>query len=258
MNVADGIILGIIQGITEFLPISSSGHLALAEIFGLISRGDTQSNIAFFILLHMGTLAAVIVYMRKDIKAVLTTERSLILPLCISTCITAAVAIPLKKYIEKSYDNDIIMIGAGLLFTSAIIVIGEYIHRRRDLNNTSVSLKTGAFIGLLQGITPFAGISRSGTTISAGFLCGLNRKTSASYSFLLAIPAITGSFIFDIGDICRLEYAVPAAAGFITSFIFGYAAIALLLRIVKTRYFILFSVYTAILGLSVILFRIMQ
>jgi undecaprenyl-diphosphatase len=257
MNIVDSIILGIIQGVTEFLPISSSGHLALAEIFGLISEGDTQSNIAFFIILHMGTLAAVVVYMRKDIGMILTTDRSLILPLFVSTLITAAVAIPLKKYIEKSYEYDII-IGVGFLFTAAVIVIGEYVHRRRNLNRTSISIYTGAVIGLLQGITPFAGISRSGTTISAGFICGLDRKTSASYSFLLAIPAIAGSMIFDIGDICRLEQAVPAVTGFITSFIFGYAAIALLLRIVKTRYFVFFSLYTAALGLTIILFRIMQ
>ena len=257
MTIIDSIILGIIQGITEFLPISSSGHLALADIFGIISEGEPQEKIAFYILLHMGTLCAILLYLRKDITRILTKDRKMITPLLISTAVTAAIAIPLEKFIEKSFQS-VIIIGAGLLFTAIMIVIGEYVHRRRDLNNNSVSIRSSVIIGLFQGITPFPGISRSGTTISSGFLCGLDRESAAKYSFLLAIPAIAGAFIFDIDSIIHIKGAVPAVTGFITSFIFGYAAIALLLRIVKTHYFIFFSLYTAILGLSLILYRVTQ
>mgnify|MGYP006284711881 CR=1 FL=1 len=255
MTPAEGIILGIIQGLTEFLPISSSGHLALAEIFGLVSQGDTQGNIAFFLVLHTGTLCAVILYMRRDITDILLRKRSLLVPLFISTALTGAVAIPLEKYIEKSFES-VIIIGTGLLFTAGIIAAGEYIHRRRHLNISSVSVRTSAVIGLLQGIAPFPGVSRSGTTISAGCLCGLDRTTSAEYSFLLAIPAITAACIFKIDQVTTLQEPVSAAAGFIASFVSGYCAIALLIKIIKTRYFIYFALYTAVFGSCLVIYGV--
>ena len=153
MNIIESIILGIIQGLTEFLPISSSGHLALADIFGFLSEAEGEQVIAFFIILHMGTLLAVILYMRKDITHIVTSEQRLIIPIMISTVITAAVAIPLKKVIDYS-SRSVIIIGVGLLFTAGIIAIGEYVHRRRHLKKNTVSIPISMIIGLPGSAAP--------------------------------------------------------------------------------------------------------
>ncbi len=244
MSILDAIILGIIQGLTEFLPVSSSGHLALAEFFGL----EGGSNMAFSILLHLGSLLAVLIVMRRDILALFKKDRHWLLPLFITTAVTAAIAIPLKKVFEDSTKSGI-MIAIGFIVTAILILAGELMYKKITNKKENVTIGMSIIIGIFQSITPFPGVSRSGTTISSGLFLGLKREQAVRYAFLLAIPAIIGAFIFDIVDISRLAWGWAPILGFLAAFISGYAALKILFRIVKTKYYLIFSAYTFIMAI---------
>ena len=253
MNIWHAIILGIIQGATEFLPVSSSAHLAIAAQCHL---GGIHADMAFFLILHAGTLIAVLIGTRKTLYEILTTQRSLLIPISIATICTAVIAIPLQKMIEKSFDSTII-IGCGLLCTTLIIIIGDRISRKKKATKEIVTTRMGIFIGTLQGITPFPGISRSGTTISAGLLSGLTREAAVRFSFLLAIPAIGGALLLDFKDISSIQAGYTAAIlGFFSAFASGYLALKLLLKLISTKYYVYFAGYTLILSIVLITYSI--
>jgi len=253
MTILDAIILGIIQGLTEFLPVSSSGHLALAELLGLTdAAADPESFLAFSIVLHMGSLLAVLIVMRKDIVNILTRERQWLMPLAVTTIVTAAIAIPLKKLIEKSLHSGII-IAIGFAVTAVFILVGELVYKKRTAKKEKLTIGMSIIIGLFQSITPFPGVSRSGTTISSGLFLGLEREIAVRYAFLLAIPAIIGAFVFDMGNIAQLEWGAAPIIGFVTAFAAGLVALKLLFRIVKTKYYLTFSLYTFLLSITTLI-----
>lgn len=254
MSIFESIILGLVQGLTEFLPVSSSGHLAAAELMGL---GGGEADIAFNIVLHLGTLAAIFTALRRDIREVLTTERRLIMPLFISTAVTAAIAIPLEKVIDKSFQSAI-MIACGFAVTAVLIVLGEIVYRKTQQKKSTVSVRMSVLIGGLQGIAVFPGVSRSGTTISAGFFAGLDRDKAVRYAFFLAIPAILGAVVLKIDDITGFRNIPALCAGFAAAFISGYAALALLFRIIRTRYYLVFAGYTFVLAVGMLIYGLMH
>ncbi len=250
MSYFDAIILGIIQGLTEFLPVSSSGHLVLAEHF----LNAKLPGVTFELALHLGTLFSVIIYFRRRIfglikglfVAEMRAEREMIFYLVIGTIPAGVAGVLLKDFFERAFSapemtSVMLMITGAILLLTALVRVGD-----RKIDGVRAII-----IGIGQAIAILPGISRSGSTISAGLFAGVNPVKAAEFSFLLSIPAIAGAIVFKAKDFLRGgtflfgEFAV----GTICSFIFGLLAVYLLLDIVRKGKFKYFGIYCLAIGL---------
>lgn len=271
MSVIEALILGLIQGISEFLPISSSGHLSIARrLMGMDPEAD--SLLSFNILLHVATLAAVFIVYRKDIAEMIKaffgmcgdlftgkglklkdyTYRRLIVMLIIATIPATIAAFFFGDIIENPA---LWQIGVFLIITAALLYISE----RLSGGNThleSMSYKQALGTGCFQALGTLPGISRSGSTIVGGLFCNLDKKTAVRFSFLMSIPAILGALILDIKDMMSAETALPGllpvAVGMITAALSGYLAIKFLLRLVEKSKLSYFSYYCIAAGIFAI------
>jgi len=252
MDYLQAILLGIIQGITEWLPVSSSGHLALLQAFFGI-----EPPVIFDIMLHLGTLGAVIVFFRKDIFALFrgfltfnntNPEFRLSLLIILASIPTAIIGFSLKDFFASMFSNTP-YVGIALMITGVIIFL-----TRNASGTKSIDWKSAIVMGIAQGLAIAPGISRSGSTISAGMLLGLDKEKAARFSFLMFIPAILGATLFEAKEISSLgpDFG-PALLGTITAAIVGYAAIGFLLKIINRNKFSYFSYYCFALGLLAIL-----
>ena len=252
MTILQAIILGIIQGLTEFLPISSSGHLLLFEgIFGI------QNNSMFFnVLLHFASLLAVVIIFWKDIVDLFKhpfSER-------VKTFIIATIpTIIIALIIEKNFEDFIFTQFLGFCFLiSAIVIFITFLLRKKTKNQVfSVNRKQGFIIGIVQGIAVLPGISRSGSTICAALLQGVEREESAKFSFLLSIPVILGAMLFETVDGIKSGFgninALACILGFIFSFLVALFTIKFMMKIVKNGNWVWFSLYLFLLSIFVIL-----
>lgn len=284
MSVIQGILLGILQGIAEFLPISSSGHLAVAQnIFGL-----DDLPLLFDVFLHLATLAAVCLYFwrkiwellkcfgrwisrspkvkenSKDYDVVLAQKdlanRKFIIAIILSTVVTGVMGIVSSKLIPNL---SIKVTCCGFLVTSLFLILSSVIEKRNsrlaqnsdDKKNPSVSKVQALIIGFMQGIGTLPGISRSGSTIAGALFCGVDRSLAGEYSFIISIPAILGAFILelkDLGEVSSTVGAAPVIAGCAAAFATGYISLTLLMKMIKKgklQYFALYLIPLAILGL---------
>lgn len=250
-GVLDALIWGLVQGLTEFLPISSSGHLVLVPAF-LSEAGFEVSEPALAVsaVLHLGTLLAVIAYYRRDLLSIARREPGSknVLRLLVIGTVPAVVGYPLRGSLD-SFDNDPRRVAAALLVTAAVLFVGTRIVSRsgrlEDASNTD-----GLVVGVAQALALVPGISRSGMTITAGFWRGLGPVEAARFSFLLAVPAIAAGGLVSLLDLAGT--AVDAGAllvGLLVSAISGYAAIALLLRVLARLGFAPFAAYAAAVGI---------
>lgn len=255
-TILQAIILGIIQGITEWLPVSSSGHLVILQHFFRL-----KDQIAMNLALHIGTLFVVLFIFRNDILNIL---KSLIISIpkgeimkndgsrlavliIIGTIPTALIGLLLKDVIEKAFDS-LLAVGIALLFTGLLLWFSRY-HKEKK----SFTWKDATIIGLMQGIAIFPGISRSGSTIATGLIRGINKELAARYSFLLFIPAIFGATILEFEKLTISQSDLfPIIIGTITAMIISYIFIKLLLSIVKKGKLYWFSWYCWALGTVVI------
>jgi undecaprenyl-diphosphatase len=244
------IVLAIIQGLTEFLPISSSGHLALAGMIMKVPEGD----ITFEIVVHLGTLMAVLAVYRKDLvelaAGILRKKReSLVLAgLLLTGSIPAGVAgFLLADSIEKIFDNPLI-VSVMLLVTGCILFSTRFAKRGNRDNPTLI----GSFIvGISQAMAIMPGISRSGFTISTGLFAGIKREKAARFSFFLSIPAIAGAAVLKLGDAGSSGIdTFMLITGFVISAITGYFALMILLRFLRAGKFSVFAWYCWLLGLT--------
>ncbi|MCD4777120.1 MAG: undecaprenyl-diphosphate phosphatase [Candidatus Aegiribacteria sp.] len=244
------IILAVIQGLTEFLPVSSSGHLALAGMILKVPEGD----ITFEIVVHLGTLMAVLAVYRKDLGELVIgifrrKRESLVLAgLLIAGSIPAGLAgFLLADSIEKSFDNPVI-VSLMLLVTGCILFSTRFAKRGTRDNPNLI----GSFIvGLSQAMALLPGISRSGFTISTGLFAGIRREKAARFSFLLSIPAIAGAAVLKLGDAVSSGIDVLLLiTGFAISALTGYFALMILLRFLKAGKFSVFAWYCWLLGLT--------
>ncbi|MBO8158553.1 undecaprenyl-diphosphatase UppP [Thermosyntropha sp.] len=245
MTTLQAFILGMVQGLTEFLPISSSGHLVIFQhLFGL-----EEAPLTFDVLLHMGTLVAVFIAFWRDIVAILKKPFDKLTFLILVGIIPAGLAgYFLEDYVSMAFES-LLVVGLGLIFTGAILKISEnYANNNILLKKAEeISYKDALFIGILQAFAILPGISRSGSTIAAGLFAGLDRDFAARFSFLLSIPVILGAGIFQLKD---LSFAVVEAAdiapyvvGMLSAALFGYFAIKVVLRLVKRGRLAVFSYY---------------
>ena len=259
MHIFHSIILGLIQGLTEFLPISSSGHLVIMPwLFGW-----EKHPFVFDIILHLGTLFAVIIYFRKDWMGMLR-ERKLLWYIVIASLPGIALGAILGHRIEDYFRNSV-SVALVLGIFGLVLYISE-IYGRKNKSLAEITLLTSFLIGLSQMIAIFPGVSRSGITISAALLLGMNRESSVRFSFLLGAPIILAAACYGIGEPIIRNFAVGGLAdigkylpwsavlgGLISSFVTSMLAIHLLLKYVRRHAFTTFAVYRLALSLFVII-----
>ena len=251
MTFIEGIILGIIQGLTEFLPISSSGHLVLVqEILGLELPGND-----FEILLHLGTLCSILVVFIKDIKNIFLTVSSketqrFILMIIIGTLPALVIGLGLKDLITELFDN-LLVVGFALIFTGLTLISSFYFNRQKN----EYSIFRSFLIGIAQAVAIIPGISRSGMTISCALLLGLDSKQAAKFSFLLAIPVIGGAGILMVTDIetaSSIDFST-LMGGLFSSFFIGIVALKWLLAWLEDGKFHYFGIYCLLIGIITVI-----
>ena len=244
MNIFSAIILGIIQGLTEFLPVSSSGHLVLAQS---LIPGFNQPGIFFDVILHAGTLVAVTAYFWKKI---LKISKKQIILLIIGTIPAVILGLLFNDLFEESFSN-VKAVGIQLIITGILCWLID----RANTTKKSISIFDSFLIGIGQAIAIIPGISRSGSTIFAAVFRGINRAEAAEFSFFLSIPAIAGAIVLQTlkhGGSSQID-PVFYFVGFITSLIFGFLSIKILINMLKSKQFKYFGVYCFILGALAVL-----
>ena len=279
MTFLEAILLGILQGITEFLPVSSSGHLVLAQQF----LGLKEPLVFFDVMLHVGTLAAVLVgyrgaigrlvigglstlsnteFYRKPITTLnASVELRFIWLILLGSIPTGIIAVLFKTQLESFFDK-VHIVSIMLILTGVILQLPRL--RRESMDNPDSPNKKikswhAPLIGIAQGCAITPGISRSGTTISLALFLGIPAKTAAEYSFLLSIPAILGAVALKISDIENTEISLYIiGTGMLASFIVGYIALRFLLAVLNRGKFSLFSYYCVALGLISLFVALIQ
>ena len=252
--------LGVLQGVTEFLPVSSSGHLALAQMgFNRLGVPFDQPGVVFDAVLHLGTAAAVVWAERRQLRRWLGSGDGprLALLLIAGTLATAAVAFPLRASATAAFEN-VALVGACLVVTGVVVLATRVLGGGRGAEETT-SWRQACAVGLIQGLAVFPGISRSGATITAGLGVGLDREWAARFSFLLSVPAIAGATLAEL--ISERQALVGGGQGFwigaligcIAAGLSGYLALRLVIRTVTSRHFHLFAWYTIPVGLVVLI-----
>ncbi|OQX16213.1 MAG: hypothetical protein BWK80_40400 [Desulfobacteraceae bacterium IS3] len=270
METIQGFILGIVQGLTEFLPISSSGHLILFQhLFGL-----KEPELFFDISVHAGTLVAVIIFFRKELWAIIVSvihflslwikkqasfndiqenpDVKMAFLIIIGSVPTGIIGLLFREIAEELFSS-VFIVGFMLLVTGLLLWMTRRV-KAVGRNITGFSLKDALIIGTVQGIAITPGISRSGSTIAAGTLLGLNREMAAKYSFLLSIPAIVGAEILSLKDMSFQAIDNAVIVGTIIAGIVGYFALTLLTYIVKKGQLHIFSPYCWAIGIAALIF----
>ncbi len=272
MTVLEAFLQGVLQGFTEFLPVSSSGHLSLFQYF---TGNSGESGFLFSILLHAGTLVAVCIVFWKTLMELLAEvfrllgdiirgrfdpkemapSRRMLFLLLLSLCPLFLVVF-IKDWVEGfASDSNITVEGFCFLITALILLTGCH-HDRGRKTAKDMKWKDALAVGIAQVIATMPGISRSGSTISTGMIWGLERSYAVSYSFILGIPAVLGAIVFELGDAFQEKAALPVPVmitGFVSSAVFGILSIKLVQWLVKGNKFKYFGYYTLALGIVVLI-----
>lgn len=255
METLQAILLGIVQGITEFLPVSSSGHLQIAKaLLGV----ELEENLTFDVVLHAATVLSTIVVLWSEVWRLLkglfsrrfTPEQAYVLKIVVSMVPIGIVGFLLKDRIDAMLDSPAILaiVGAMLLLTAALLAFAYYAKPRQK---EEISYRDALIIGLAQAAAAMPGLSRSGSTIATGLLLGNRKTVVAQFSFLMVLAPILGETLLTAaeGELTAGVGAVPLAAGFVASFVTGCLACKFMLEIVKRGKLVWFAVYCAAAGL---------
>lgn len=244
-------LLGLLQGATEFLPVSSSGHLVLAEAW---LPGWHAPGVAFDALLHFGTLLAVLLHYRRDIAALLrgwiageAESRDFALAVIVGSVPTAAIGLGFQDTFEALFAAPR-AVGGFLLLTAGLLLVARWAWPRAE--RRVLGWPDALIVGIAQGAAIAPGISRSGSTVTAALLRGIEPEQAARFSFLLSIPAVGGAVLLKIGDgsVAQLAFG-PTAVGVVAAFLSGWLAIRLFVRALVVGRFVPFVVYLVPLGL---------
>jgi len=264
MDMLFSALMGIVQGLSEFLPISSSGHLILAEkLLGLLGYAGGDARIAFYVMLHMGTLIAVAAVFWKDWLDMLChpVKNKTLLLLFIASLPALAAAILLGDRIDTLFEGW--FLGISFLITALFLVLIEAIGRKWAGRNARGEVKTrdALVMGAFQAVALLPGVSRSGSTLLGGVTSGLSRQTAAKFSFMMSAPAILGSFLVEGKDAVE-QYGVGALIsaeiliGVLFAAVSGFLAIRFMLRLIRKISFYRFAVYVALVGIAVIIMQL--
>ena len=269
----EGIILGLVQGLTEFLPVSSSGHLMIArEILG-IELPDDEAFLSFEVMVHAATVLATIVVFRRQIWQLLcglfkfkyNEETDYILKICVSMIPVFIVGMFFKDEVTALFSG-LQIVGISLLVTAVLLFLSDKLAARGDRQclaerkgyRNGISYLQAFVVGLGQAIAVTPGLSRSGTTISTGLLCGVKRSDMAQFSFLMVLVPILGEAFLDLvgggfGDSAAVIGSLPLILGFLSAFVSGLFACEVMIALVKKASLKWFALYCAIVGLIVLI-----
>ena len=271
MTYIQAIILGLAQGLAEFLPISSSGHLALLQYFFGVSSNNV---LPFTVLMHLGTLLSVFIIYWKDIVELIKELIATIKDICtgkglrinanptrrlgfmiiVATIPTALIGLLFEDYFNSLYSS-LVGISLGLIFTGIILLVAEKMGKQ-DKTIMTMKFRHAVFVGIMQGIAICPGVSRSGSTLFGSLLSGLDRATAVKFAFLISIPSILGSVILEAPDAFAqgMDAAIvgPVIAGVIVAALSGIFAIKAMIRVVTGKRLVGFSVYVWLVAATVL------
>lgn len=275
MNTIQALLMGILQGLTEYLPVSSSGHLSIAsELFGV----DGESNMVFTIAVHVATVLSTLVILGGEIWKILkgmfsrmlpygkgldrlNSDQRYVLNIVVSMIPIGIVGVFFKDKVEEIFGSGLLVVGCCLILTAALLAFSYYARPREREN---ISLRDAFIIGISQALAVLPGLSRSGTTIATGLMLG-NKKTSmAQFSFLMVIPPILGEALLDVMKVAKGEDLGgeigmwPLIVGFLAAFISGCIACKWMIGIVKKGKLVYFAYYCAIVGVAVIAYELLK
>jgi undecaprenyl-diphosphatase len=254
MDILEAIVLGIIQGLTEFLPVSSSGHLELAKAI-LGDSSVAEESLTFTVVLHFATALSTLVVFKKEVIEIFkglfqfrwNTEFKFSLKIIISMLPAVIVGLLFEKELESFFGGRILLVGSMLLLTAVLLLLAD----KAKNTKKEVSFLNAVLIGFSQAIAMLPGISRSGATISTSVLLGIDRTRAAKFSFLMVVPLIFGKIGKDLlsGDLnLQSSEIIPILTGFIAAFLAGLLACKWMISIVKNSKLSYFSIYCAIIG----------
>ncbi|MDG1040066.1 MAG: undecaprenyl-diphosphate phosphatase [Polaribacter sp.] len=264
MDFIEAIVLGIIQGLTEFLPVSSSGHLELAKAI----LGDTsvpQESLTFTVVLHFATALSTLVVFRKEVAEIFkglfqfkwNEQTQFSLKIIASMIPAVIVGLLFEKQLEAFFGGQILLVGAMLIVTALLLLLAD----RAKQTDKKVSYPNAIIIGISQAIAMLPGISRSGATISTSVLLGVDRSKAARFSFLMVVPLIFGKIAKDLlsGEInFSSSEILPLSAGFLAAFIAGLLACTWMISLVKKSKLSYFAIYCAVVGVIAIGYSLMN
>jgi undecaprenyl-diphosphatase len=270
----EALVLGLVQGITEFLPVSSDGHLLLSQSFFAWLTGQSRTgkeNLFFDVILHLGTTAAILVYHRKSIAQAWRGlsgvedvpsgfERAEVVHVGVLAAVATAPLVPLALFLKKPIESTFkgtTFAGYGFLVTATVLLLTAWLSKRDGSKGPAQTHWWHALaIGIAQMFAPLPGVSRSGLTIAAALALGLSRTWAVGFSLLIAVPAILGAAVFEIKDVkpsmLTIDRVGPALAGTVVAAIVGYFAIIWLTRVVRSGRIWCFSLYLVVLAIVVL------
>jgi len=260
------LILGIVQGLTEYLPVSSSGHLAIASNFFGINGED---SLMFTVAVHVATVLSTLVMLWKEIDWILkglfkfemNAETKYALNILVSMIPVGIVGLFFKDKVEEAFGSGLLVVGVMLLVTAVLLIFSYYARPRQK---ERLSLRDAFVIGLAQACAVMPGLSRSGSTIATGLMLGNKKEMLAQFSFLMVIPPILGEALLDIlkavkgEDVMGGVGMLPLCVGFMAAFISGCFACKLMINIVKKGKLVYFGIYCAIVGLAIMIYQLSQ
>lgn len=263
MTWLEALVLGIIQGLTEFLPVSSSGHLQIfSALFGIQGEG----NLTFTVAVHAATVCSTIVVLRNEIWDLLkglfrftwNPETVYIAKIALSMIPVAIVGLFFKDYVEEIFGSGLLIVGISLLLTACLLAFAYY---ARPRVKKDISFRDSFIIGIAQACAVLPGLSRSGSTIATGILLGNNKENVAKFSFLMVLVPILGEAFLDLmkGGFSPAESGISMLSlvvGFLAAFISGYAACSWMLNLVKKGKLIWFAIYCLVVGLGILIYSL--
>lgn len=264
MDCIEALVLGLIQGLTEYLPVSSSGHLAIGSaLFGI----QGEENLTFTIMVHVATVFSTLVILWKEVdwifkglfKFQMNDETKYFLNIVVSMIPVGIVGVFFKDAVEDVFGSGLMIVGAMLVLTSVLLAFSYYAKPRQK---EKISLRDAFIIGLAQACAVMPGLSRSGSTIATGLLLGNKKEKLAQFSFLMVIPPILGEALLDVVKAMKGEAVsagidtLPLIVGFVAAFVSGCLACKWMINIVKKGKLIYFAIYCAIAGVVTMLFSL--
>ena len=264
MSWLEALILGIVQGLTEFLPVSSSGHL---EIGHALLGTSGEDNLSFAVLVHAATVLSTLVVLWREVAQLFvgtfTTpkwnkEKDYVAMILVSMIPVFIVGIFFKDEVEALFGNGLLLVGVCLLITAALLALSEWLQKKRQSKGHEVGYKDAFIIGIAQACAVLPGLSRSGTTIATGLLCGVKKESVAQFSFLMVLIPIMGEALLDgikiiQGEVTSELELIPAIVGFVAAFVTGCLACRFMIEVVRRQRLLWFAIYCAIIGATAII-----
>jgi len=265
MNWWEALILGLIQGLTEFLPVSSSGHLEIGQVL----LGTTgEENLTFAIVVHTATILSTLVVLWKDVaqlfRGTFTTmqwnkDKNYVAMILVSMIPVFIVGMFFKEQVENFFGSGLLLVGICLCVTAVLLYLSEWLSKRKAGEGHEVGYKDAIIIGLAQAVAVLPGLSRSGTTIATGLLCGVKKESVTQFSFLMVLIPILGEAFLELLDILQGEVIstlgiLPMIVGFLSAFLSGCLACKFMINIVRRQKLIYFAIYCLCAGIFAIVY----